>query len=166
AQGALTRLQFGSHQNRVLARANFFATENFYRDETTQRGDAQSADALVDFLELHAVIKHKGEVALDGREAGQRFITYLAQVVLVELIEIDFGDEYILPQFSGRGHIRMNLAKLCDGSAIQHGASGASGMVVIGSLWIKVQCPLAEGSEQRFDVAFQVEERERTRRRP
>ena len=108
-------MELGPHQNRVLARANFFAAEDFHRDETSQLRDAQSNDALVDFLELDVVIKHKGEVALDGREARQRLIAHLPQVVLVELVEIDLGDENILPQLAGRGHIRMNLAKLGDG---------------------------------------------------
>src|ERR1039458_1431519 len=59
----------------------------------------------------------------------------------------------------------MNLAKLGDGCAIQHGASRASGMVVISRLHIVVEGPMAERSEQRLEVALQVKERERTRRR-
>ncbi len=123
-------MEFGSHQNRVFARANFFAAENFYRDEAAQFGDAQSGNALVNFLELHAVIEYEREVALDGREAGQRFIAHLAQIVLVEPVEIDLGDKNILSQFAGRSHIGMNLAKLGDGSAIQHGSRRASRMIV------------------------------------
>src|ERR1700675_4562117 len=98
AQGALARLELRPQQNRVLARANFLSAKNFYRDETAQLGDAQSSNALVNLLELHAVIKNKGEVALDGREARQRFITHLAQIVLVEPVKINFGDKNILPQ--------------------------------------------------------------------
>src|ERR1019366_10539560 len=147
----------------ALARAHFFVAENFYRNETAQLGDTQCADALVEFLELHAVIKNKREVALDGREARQRFITHLPQIVLIEPVEIDLGDKNILPQFSGRSHIRMNLAKLGDGSAIQYGAGRASGMVVIGGLLfvglgIVVERPMTERSEQALDVALQVEE--------
>src|SRR5271169_1256638 len=40
AQGALAGLESGSHQNRVLARAHFFAAEDFYRNETAQFADA------------------------------------------------------------------------------------------------------------------------------
>jgi hypothetical protein len=47
--------------------------------------------------------------------------------VLVEPVEIDFGDKNILPQFARRGYIGMNLAKLGDGCAIQHGASERPG---------------------------------------
>src|SRR6266849_6239525 len=146
-QRPFARLEPGSHQNRVLARANFFSAENFYRDETAQLRDAKSSNALVNLLELHAVVKHKGEVALNIREAGQRFITHLAQIVLVEPIEIDLGDKNILPQFAGCGHIGMNLAKLGDGSAIQHSASRASGMIVVSRLRIVVERPMAERRE-------------------
>src|SRR5208337_4464269 len=162
AQRALAGLELGAHQDRVLARANFFAAENFCRDETAQLGDAQSVDALVDLLELHALIKNKGEVALDGREARQRFITHLAQIVLVEPVEIDLGHKNILAQFAGRGYIGMNLAKLGNRRAIHYGASRASGMIVIRGLGIVVERPMAEGSEQVFDVALQIEERQRT----
>src|SRR5258708_33062476 len=85
--------------------------------------------------------------------------------MLVEAVEINLGDKHILPQFAGRGHVWMNLAELGDSSAIQHGASRASGMIVVSRLRIVVERPMAEGGEQAFDVALQVEERQRTRRR-
>ena len=120
----------------------------------------------MNFLEVYAilaVIKNKREVALDGREARQRFVTHLAQIVLAEAVEIDLGDENILPQFARRGHVGMNLPKLGYSRAIQHGAGGATGVIVIGPLvfirlGVVVQSPMAEGSEQAFDVALQVEE--------
>src|SRR5208282_1314302 len=165
AQRALAGLKLDSHQNRVLARAHSFATEDFHRNETTQLADAQLANALVNFLELHAIIKREREVALNGREARQRFITHLAQIVFVEPVEIDLSDKNILPQFAQRGDLRMNLSKLGNGSAIQHGASGAPGMIVVGRVRIVIERPMAERGEQAFDIALQVKERERTRRR-
>src|ERR1700687_1203404 len=83
AQRALARLKLSPQQDRVLARANFVAAENFHRNKTAQLGDAQCANALINFRKLHPVVKHKGEVALDGREAGQRFIAHLPQIMLV-----------------------------------------------------------------------------------
>src|SRR5271169_6959002 len=59
----------------------------------------------------------------------------------------------------------MNLAKLRDGSAIQHGASGTSGMIIVGRVGIVVERPMAERSEQALDIALQVKERKWTRRR-
>ncbi len=65
----------------------------------------------------------------------------------------------------------MNLPKLGYSRAIQHGAGGATGMIIVGSLLavglgIVVERPMAERSEQAFDVALQIEKRERTHRRP
>src|SRR5258708_12062091 len=85
----------------------------------------------MNFFELYGIAKHEGEVALDGRKARQRFITHLAQIVLIEAVEVDLGDKNILPQFAGRGHIRMNLAKLGDSNALQPRPGGASRMIVI-----------------------------------
>ncbi len=113
----------------------------------------------MNLLELHAVIQNKGEVTLDGREAGQRFIAHLAQIVLIEAVKINLGDKNILPQFAGRGHIGMNLAKLGDRCAIQQGAGRTSGMIEVGRLRIVAERPMAERREQRFDVTLQVEER-------
>src|SRR5208282_442241 len=150
---------------RVLACAYSFATENFHRNETAQLGDPQSGDALADFVELCAVVKCKGEVAFDGEESWRRFIMPMAQIVLVEPVEIDFGDKNILPQFARSGHVGMNLSKLGDGSAIQHGAGRASRMIVVCRLRIVIERPMAEGRKQALDVALQVEEREWTRHR-
>src|SRR5258708_34708071 len=119
----------------------------------------------MNFFELYGIAKHEGEVALDGRKARQRFITHLAQIVLIEAVEVDLGDKNILPQFAGGGHIGMKLAKLGDSSGIQPGAGGASGMIVIGRLRVVIEGPMAEGCEQGLDIALQVEEREWTRRR-
>src|SRR5580698_4265602 len=69
AQRALARLELSPHQNRVLARAHFFASENLHRNKTAQLGNSQSANALINLRELHSIVKHKREVALDGREA-------------------------------------------------------------------------------------------------
>src|SRR6202161_996013 len=119
----------------------------------------------MNFRELHAIVKHKGEVALDGGEARQRFITQLAQIVLVEPVEIDLSDKNVLPQFAGRSYIGMNLAKLGHGRAIPNGASGASQRVIVDIFGIVIKRPIAEVCEQRFDLTLQIEERVRTRRR-
>src|ERR1700733_1065967 len=111
----------------------------------------------MNLLELDAVIKNEGEVALDSREARQGLVTGLAQIVLIEAVEIDFGYEGMLLQFASGGHVRVNLAKLGNGRAIHDGAGRAAGMIVVGRLLVVIERPMGEGREQIFDVAFQVE---------
>ena len=59
AEGALGGLKLRTQQDRILACAHFFAAENFYRDEAAQFGDAQCRHALMNFLELHAVVEYE-----------------------------------------------------------------------------------------------------------
>ena len=69
-------------------------------------------NALANLLELHAIVKRKREIALDGGKFRQRFVTHLPQIVLVEPVEKNLADENILPKLARRSHIGMKLPKL------------------------------------------------------
>src|SRR5258707_13402690 len=65
----------------------------------------------MNFFELYGIAKHEGEVALDGRKARQRFITHLAQIVLIEAVEGELRGKNIPPPFWGRRPIGVELAQ-------------------------------------------------------
>src|SRR5215471_19986222 len=113
--------------------------------------------------ECHGILEHERKITLNRRVARQRFIAGRMQRKLEKAVQIDFREINFLLDFANGGYIGMKLPKLGHQFTICQYLGRAARVVIPDSARLQLEVGKFESGQQRFQVALQIEEPERTR---